>query len=88
MKWKALALVVVAIVVVLAAQATSFGHSEMEGLVEKRVSISMRQKPLWDVFTRLIDKYDIAIGLSNRAWTRMGSISGFKSTSRVWRSNL
>jgi len=49
---------------------TVFGQESRGALKDQRITIQMSQKPLYTVFWRLIQKYDVAIGFEESALDR------------------
>src|ERR687883_495587 len=56
-------IICVSLVMILIAGVSSVrGQEKKPGLKDKRITIKMNKKPLFDVFMRLIYDYDVAIG--------------------------
>jgi hypothetical protein len=51
------------VITIILGSLTVFGQETKIALKDKRITIQMTQKPLYTIFWRLIQKYDVAIGL-------------------------
>lgn len=58
------------VIILSLSAANVMGQDDKVALKDKRITIQMREKPMYTVFYRLIQKYDVAIGLEESVLDR------------------
>lgn len=70
MRQKKLVITLICAIMPVVLAISAFGQAEDANAVDKRITIQMTEKPLYTVFMRLINKYDVAIGFEESSLDR------------------